>query len=506
MKLFLTGIFYLYVFFLSAAAAQAQSPDPLPTALPELAGGVSDKVDYVNGSTPNTKIVRPLDERKPTVIDWQSFNVGKDAAIIFESQNKSHITVNRVIGGNSSGSRIHGGLSADGIVVILDPNGVVFSDTAVIDVGGIVASTGQLANQPAFEDGAAMVLTDLNAVAGARVRNDATSFTVADAGLAAFVAPSVQNNGVISARLGRVTLASGAAATLDFYGDRLIQITAALPQGQAQIDNQGKIMASGGTVHMTVRAAAATIDNAINSDGLVVATHATEHKGKIVLSDGTTKRRLKNAVRVGANAKIQDGIDAAADNTTVYVNGGHYAENLLITKPLTLTSFDTAIPVAVLSRNNDAAAISIYAPDVKIDGLRLLNGLHGIYAENAEDLKVVNSSITNSASHGIYLRNSNPAHDFENGADNIFGSNIGGKPVFIAGSNATAGTAPDNTRIFNTPAFGGFAAAPLVIEQVAINPAALAALSPAAGNEEDNNHCAAGSSCNGTTDGGKGGN
>ena len=42
--------------------------------------------------------------------------------------------------------------------------------------------------------------------------------------LAAFVAPHVVNEGVITANFGRVTLGSAKAFTLDLYGDRLIQL------------------------------------------------------------------------------------------------------------------------------------------------------------------------------------------------------------------------------------------------------------------------------------------
>ena len=489
-----------------AVAPAGLSAGTAPTETPVLAT-LPTGAEYTDGPHPNTKIITQTDNTVlRNVIDWQSFNIGADAEVVFKSANKSLVTVNRVVGGGTDPSRIYGKLTADGIVVILDPNGVFFSSTAVIDVGGIVASTGQLANQTAFENGAPMQLTDMGAVTGAMVKNKATRFTVKDAGLAAFVAPAVQNKGIITARLGHVVLASGATATLDFYGDRMFNIAvtegiaAALPQGRTQIDNKGKIIANGGTVQMTARAASSAIDTVINSDGLVVATHAEDRDGTIILSDGKTPdRELKNAVRVGHTATIQDGINAAMENATIYINGGNYSENIHITKPLTLTSFDEE--PAALFGDAAAAVISVYAPNVKIDGLRLLEGLYGIAAEHADGLHVANSVINLSRSHGIYLRDTATAHDFENGAGNIFSPGIGGKNVFVDGIG-TADT-PDNTRIFNTPAFGGFAAAPLVIEQSGMNATSLAALAPAAGGD-DGNHCADVSSC--TDTGASGGN
>ena len=45
---------------------------------------------------------------------------------------------------------------------------------------------------------------------------------VADAGIAALVAPNVTNHGVIVARHGRVALAAGEEIAIDLYGDNLI--------------------------------------------------------------------------------------------------------------------------------------------------------------------------------------------------------------------------------------------------------------------------------------------
>ena len=73
-----------------------------------------------------------------------------------------------------------------------------------------------------------------------------------DGGLAAFVAPQVQNSGVIEARLGKVALAAGAKFTVDLYGDNLVKLavddrTAAVLTG-ARVGNSGMISADGGVV------------------------------------------------------------------------------------------------------------------------------------------------------------------------------------------------------------------------------------------------------------------
>ena len=63
--------------------------------------------------------------------------------------------------------------------------------------------------------------------------------TVAQAGLAALVAPGVANNGVISAKLGHVVLGGAQTYTLDFYGDGLIQFDVGSPVTTVPVGRNG---------------------------------------------------------------------------------------------------------------------------------------------------------------------------------------------------------------------------------------------------------------------------
>ena len=50
------------------------------------------------------------------------------------------------------------------------------------------------------------------------------TINVAQGGLLAFVAPGVENSGIINAKLGQVSLSSGKTFTLDLYGDKLVSL------------------------------------------------------------------------------------------------------------------------------------------------------------------------------------------------------------------------------------------------------------------------------------------
>ncbi len=72
-------------------------------------------------------------------INWQTFNIGADQAVVFSQPNASAVALNRVVG--SDPSAIFGRLSANGQVFLVNPNGVLFGKGAQVNVGGLVAST-----------------------------------------------------------------------------------------------------------------------------------------------------------------------------------------------------------------------------------------------------------------------------------------------------------------------------------------------------------------------------
>src|SRR5258708_24886598 len=123
------------------------------------------------------------------------------------------------------------------------------------------------------------------------------TITVAEGGLVALVAPGVANDGVINARLGKVSLVAADRFTVDFHGDRLIQFAlddkvtrsvvapdgAALP---AAVSNAGRIVANGGTVQLTANVARGVLDRVIDMSGVVEARAVSKVGGTIVLEIG----------------------------------------------------------------------------------------------------------------------------------------------------------------------------------------------------------------------------
>ncbi len=228
------------------------------------------------------------------VINWQSFSIGAGERTHFQQPSASSVTLNRVTGVDPSS--ILGQLSANGQIVLVNPNGVMFGAGAKIDVAGLVATTSNIRDGDFM---AGRMDFTMPGNANATVTN-AGEITVAEGGLVAFVAPGVANSGVIQARLGRVVLASGHKYTVDLYGDGLVSfavdesaLTALDASGGAavaRVVNAGRISANGGRILLTASKARSVVDQAINMSGVVEARAVVQRGGEITLlgdGDGT---------------------------------------------------------------------------------------------------------------------------------------------------------------------------------------------------------------------------
>lgn len=220
------------------------------------------------------------------VLHWDSFNLSDGHRVHFNQPSVDAATLNRVTG--STPSSIAGQVTAVGNVMLINPNGILFTETAQIDVGGLLGTT-LAVDEVGFMAGQPLSLSAGQGAPGSVVNRG--QITVRDAGYAALVAPHVVNQGVIRARLGRVDLASGTQATVDFYGDGLLRLAvdpalAYDPEIATLIEHSGTISADGGQVWLSAEAGTAILDYVINTSGVILAQHVENQDGRIVLSGG----------------------------------------------------------------------------------------------------------------------------------------------------------------------------------------------------------------------------
>ncbi len=104
-----------------------------------IAGPEGGQVVGGNGSISQSGLNTTINQSTQNMaIDWQSYNVNANERVQYIQPNSSSISLNRILSQN--GSTIAGRIDANGQVILVNPNGIFFTPTSVINVGGIIAS------------------------------------------------------------------------------------------------------------------------------------------------------------------------------------------------------------------------------------------------------------------------------------------------------------------------------------------------------------------------------
>jgi large exoprotein involved in heme utilization and adhesion len=178
-------------------------------------------------------------------------------------------------------------------VTLVNPNGMVFGKDSRVDVAGLVATSANVSNTQ-FMHGKAFTF-DRPGRSGATIVNQG-NISVKEAGLAALVAPRVVNDGVITAKAGRVALGAGDAVTLDLYGDGLVSLAAPGAQPGQGVTQTGSIVAPGGRVLLTTGEAAGILDRAINMRGLIDVSAPAAPGGEVRLHAPGAEVKIGGAI------------------------------------------------------------------------------------------------------------------------------------------------------------------------------------------------------------------
>ena len=271
----------------------------------------------IDTSTPNVTTYNQSTNTGILTYRDRGFDTAAGESRIFNQPSSSSATLVRIKLADSSDKnplRYDGNLTANGKIMIVDPNGVFFGANSRVDVAGLIASTADIS------DGDFSAGKTNFSIAG---RPDASivnkgSITAAQGGLVALIAPSVRNDGVIQANLGTVALASAQTASVDFYGDNLYsfaldkETTAAAGDAKAAIENNGIISVGGGKVLLTAKVAKGVVDNVINNTGIIEANSAHMEGGTVVLDGGNGNVQVSG--KIDASGKTGGKITVTGEN------------------------------------------------------------------------------------------------------------------------------------------------------------------------------------------------
>ncbi|MCV2368754.1 MBG domain-containing protein [Roseateles oligotrophus] len=193
--------------------------------------------------------------------NWQSFNIGAGHTVNFVQPSANSVALNRVVGNEVS--RIQGALNANGQVFLLNPNGVLFTPTAQVNVGSLVASTLKLDNNDFLAGRYHFAGESSNAII------NQGRISAASGGAVALIAAKISNSGSINAPGGQVLMGAGSKVVMDLGGPVKLKVANELLE--TLIDNGGAIRADGGQVWLSSQAAKVLASSVINHSGVIEA-------------------------------------------------------------------------------------------------------------------------------------------------------------------------------------------------------------------------------------------
>ena len=203
------------LFLILIISTNAVAAPPIPNQLPFNSNVISGLVAV----TQSNSVMSIYQSTDRAAIDWQSFNIGSLATVNVLQPTGNSILLNQVLSSNPT--QIFGHLNSNGQLFITNSNGIYFSPSASVNVGGLVATTNTISSHD-FLAG----LSNFNG-------NSTPSSVVNDGnlqskigGYIALLAPNVRNNGVIVAQMGTVVMASGNQYSLTLAGSTLSSIIA----------------------------------------------------------------------------------------------------------------------------------------------------------------------------------------------------------------------------------------------------------------------------------------
>ncbi|MEN8179343.1 MAG: filamentous hemagglutinin N-terminal domain-containing protein, partial [Pseudomonadota bacterium] len=238
-----------------------------------------------NISTPDANTTLVHQQSQNLAVEWQSFNVQAQELVQFQQPSASSSVLNRILDQNPS--QIFGAIEANGRVFLVNPNGIIFSPTASVNVGSLIAA-GLDMDTVKFMNGQYEMGVPEGVNPGAVINRG--MIKAATGGSVTLVGGAVSNEGLIIADVGYVNLASGRKAVIDFDGNGLIyfqveeSVLENTSDADASVKNSGEIRAEGGTVVMSGHTARDIFSQVVNNEGIVRAGSIDDTGGTIRLT------------------------------------------------------------------------------------------------------------------------------------------------------------------------------------------------------------------------------
>ncbi|NVZ54951.1 filamentous hemagglutinin family protein [Pseudomonas edaphica] len=223
------------------------------------------------------------------ILNWQTFNVGRDTTVQFQ-QNSDWAVLNK-INNSTAPSQIQGAIKADGTVMIVNGNGVVFSGSSQVNVRNLVAAATGFSDEqftarglysasnsaPSFAQAAGNVTVER----GAQIQTQVPATSTAGGGYVLLLGKEVANAGSISTARGQTVLAAGDSFVIKkgYSTDGNVTSTTRGNEvsvtGSGKASNTGLIQASTGDITLT--------GQQVLQNGVVLSSSSVEARGTVHL-------------------------------------------------------------------------------------------------------------------------------------------------------------------------------------------------------------------------------
>jgi filamentous hemagglutinin family protein len=326
----------------------------------------------------NATFTRPDDQTtiidtttQQTLVEYDGFDILPGELVQINQPTDTSKIINYVPAGDPT--QIGGQLSSNGYVYIVNPSGIFLGDTAVVDVGGLVAAAGRIsydefmAGQERFTelggevvvaDGARVRADDTVALLGERVANYGT--IISEGGMVAFVAGSEAVLGSLDGRMIVRVDGGGDAAGADPHPDDQFALTQA---GEVDAGSGRVLLSAGDTWSLAMNHSGITrgreIELEARNDGLVQVAGTLDASGR---GDGETGGSI--AVTGDKIAVLDAKLDASGDagGGSIRVGGDVHGGGTLRTASRTYVAPEAEL-VADATTSGDGGSIAVWSEE-----------------------------------------------------------------------------------------------------------------------------------------------
>ncbi|HZX78189.1 filamentous haemagglutinin family protein [Lysobacter sp.] len=400
------------------AAQQALQRNSRAAALGSVPDGLGEgglKVDenaltrgWLNASAPtqsaaNGKTTVTIEQTgAKAILNWETFNVGRNTVVDF-NQRADWAALNRVNDPSARPSQIQGQISAEGTVLVVNRNGVMFSGSSQVNARNLVAAAANFSDEqfiarglysqqqagslaPSFTDAAGDVIVE----AGAQIATATPTDVRQGGGYVLLLGNEVRNAGEITTTRGQALLAAGDDFVIrkgvgteanTFSTTRGHEVLARRDEDSEAgvVANTGLITAREGDITLT--------GHHVRQDGVAVSTTTVNQRGTIHLSNPASDAEGEVALGRSAVTAVlieDDGRTTALDSQRDALIAESKKQDQLrfVAGQLGMGGFDN---LSQLSDRRDQSRVEIVSgSDVRFEGESLTVATGGQIAVSAE--------------------------------------------------------------------------------------------------------------------------